>query len=108
MAKRTQKTRKIKINFQNLVTAAQTNDLEEAKEYEVALKTNDIPATVREKLNPSTNEMDFAVMVPEDFLDEAHVIIESQGAYDDLYDLTADNDNDYDNFENFPDDDDNF
>ena len=26
-------------------------------------------------------------MVPEDFLDEAHVIIESQNAYDDFYDF---------------------
>ncbi len=28
-------------------------------------------------------------MVPEDFLDEAHVIIESQNAYDDFYDYTV-------------------
>jgi len=27
------------------------------------------------------------VMVPEDYLDEAHVIIESQNAYDDFYDF---------------------
>jgi hypothetical protein len=26
-------------------------------------------------------------MVPEEFLDEAHVVIESQDAYDDFYDL---------------------
>jgi hypothetical protein len=31
-------------------------------------------------------------MVPEDFLDEAHVIIESQHAYDDFYDYALEED----------------
>lgn len=29
-------------------------------------------------------------MVPEEYLDEAHVVIEAQDAYDDFYDLTMD------------------
>ena len=33
-------------------------------------------------------------MVPEDYLDEAHVIIESQGAYDDFYDFALEDDED--------------
>ena len=39
-----------------------------------------------------------AVMVPEDSLDEAHVVIESQDAYDDFYDLALEDeeDNDFD------------
>jgi hypothetical protein len=35
-------------------------------------------------------------MVPEDFLDEAHVVIESQDAYDDFCDFTMDEDDDLD------------
>jgi hypothetical protein len=35
-------------------------------------------------------------MVPEDFLDEAHVVIESQDAYDDFYDFTLEEENEED------------
>ena len=35
-------------------------------------------------------------MVPEDFLDEAHVVIESQDAYDDLCDYAMDEEEDLD------------
>ena len=39
-----------------------------------------------------------AVMVPEDSLDEAHVVIESQDAYDDFYDFALEEeiDDDFD------------
>ena len=40
---------------------------------------------------------DIAVMVPEDFLDEAHVVIESQDAYDDFSNFALENE-DYDDF----------
>jgi hypothetical protein len=33
-------------------------------------------------------------MVPEEFLDEAHVVIESQDAYDDFYDFSLDDEED--------------
>ena len=35
-------------------------------------------------------------MVPEDFLDEAHVVIESQDAYDDFYDFAMEDEDDLD------------
>jgi len=33
-------------------------------------------------------------MVPEEYLDEAHVVIESQQAYDDFYDFALDDETD--------------
>ena len=37
-----------------------------------------------------------AIMVPEDSLDEAHVVIESQDAYDDFYYYTLEGEDDVD------------
>ena len=87
MAKRSPKTQKLQAHLQELVIVTSADDLEQAKEYEALLKTNDIPAMVREQNKPSTGTKRFAVVVPEDFLDEAHVVIESQDAYDDFYDF---------------------
>ncbi len=90
MPKRRQKTDKTRTNVQDLVVATLTDDLEEAKDYEALLKTSDIPAMVRRQKGDEGNHGEFAVMVPEDFLDESHVVIESQDAYDDFYDLSFD------------------
>ena len=68
-----------------MVATASTVD--EAKETETLLKNNEIPAMVKERPNEFGEGFHFAVYVPEDMVDEAHVIIESQDAYDDFYDL---------------------
>ena len=95
MAKRTSKAQKSQPELQEFVVVTFAEDLEQARDYETLLKTNDIPATIKEQDEPSTNAKGIAVMVPEDFLDEAHVIIESQDAYDDFYDFALeDEDND--------------
>jgi hypothetical protein len=70
--------------------------MEQATEYKSLLGASDISATITE---PEANEIsskEIAVMVPEEFLDEAHVIIESQHAYDDFYDLSLDNEDEGD------------
>jgi len=73
-----------KVDFQDEVTLTFAEDIEQAREYEALLKSNDIPAIVKEKsLEDGSKEI--AIMVPEEFLDEAHVIVESQGDYDDFY-----------------------
>jgi len=87
MAKRSKKTQKAQANLQGLVVIAVTSDLEQAKDYESLLKVNDIPVVVNEPDEQSVGSKDITVMVPEDYLDEAHVIIESQDAYDDFYDF---------------------
>jgi hypothetical protein len=92
MARRTPKARKSQTKLQELVVVTFAADMEEARDYETLLKSNDIPATIKEQNDGSIEDTKIAVMVPEDFLDEAHVIIESQDAYDDFYDFALDND----------------
>jgi hypothetical protein len=100
MAKRSKKEQKAQVKLQELVVVTHVEDMEQAKEYEALLKSNDIPALIKEQPEVPDDEMKgVAVMVPEDFLDEAHVVIESQDAYDDFYDLTLEDEDDGD-FEN--------
>jgi hypothetical protein len=78
------------------VVVAFVDDLEQAREYETLLRLNDIPALIKEQLDPTAEGKAVAIMVPEDFLDEAHVVIESQDAYDDLCDYTMDDEEEMD------------
>ncbi|MHC4260193.1 MAG: hypothetical protein ACYSTF_07285 [Planctomycetota bacterium] len=90
MAKRPKKTQKTQARVQDLVVVAFAEDMEQAKDREALLRSNDIPAIVRQQEEESTDAKGIAIMVPEEFLDEAHVVIESQDAYDDFYDLALD------------------
>ena len=72
---------------QELVVVATASTMAEAKESEALLKNNEIPAIVKERPNEFGEGTHYAVYVPEDMADEAHVVIESQDAYDDFYDL---------------------
>ncbi|MHC4264947.1 MAG: putative signal transducing protein [Planctomycetota bacterium] len=95
MARKSKKAEKQQTKVQELVVATFARDLEEAHEYESLLKNNDIPTAIKEQNNPSGNgEKAFAVMVPEENLDEALVVIESQDAYDEFYDFTLDSEGD--------------
>ena len=78
------------------VVVALVDDMDQAKEYETLLRLNDIPAVIKERLDGGTDEKAVAIMVPEDFLDEAHVVIESQDAYDDLCDYAMDEEDELD------------
>lgn len=98
MAKRPKKTRKSQAKLQDLVIVALVSDLDQAREYETLLRNNDIPAVITEHNDESVETKGVALMVPEDFLDEAHVVIESQDAYDDFYDLALE-DEDTDDFD---------
>ncbi|MHC4061105.1 MAG: hypothetical protein ACYSUC_03805 [Planctomycetota bacterium] len=96
MAKRSRKTQKSQTELQELVMVGFIEDFEQAKDHETLLKNNDIPAAIRPQDEESTGKSGFAVMVPEEFLDEAHVIIESQDAYDDFYDFALEDEDDAD------------
>ena len=87
MTRRPKKNQKSQAKLQDLVVVTFAEGLEQAKDYETLLKNNDIPAMIREQHEQSASDKSIAVMVPEDFLDEAHVVIESQDAYDDFYDF---------------------
>jgi len=96
MTKRSRKNQKSQTKLQDFVAVTFVEDLEQAKEYESLLKTNDIPVVVSKQNEPSIDTKAIAVMVPEDFLDEAHVVIESQDAYDDFYDFAVEEETDDD------------
>jgi len=87
MVKRGKKSQKPEGKLNEYVVVTFAEDMEEAKNYETLLKTDNIPVIVKEQDEVLAIGEGVAVMVPEDFLDEAYVIIESQDAYDDLYDF---------------------
>jgi hypothetical protein len=90
MEKRMDKNDNGQAKVKDLVVVTLLGDVEQAREYETLLRLNDIPAVVKEQLDPSGENKGYTIMVPEDFLDEAHVVIESQDAYDDFYDFALD------------------
>lgn len=96
MRKRSKKAQKSQAKVQGFVVVAFVDDLEQAGDYKALLEVNDIPAAISEQHEHSVASKEIAVMVPEDFLDEAHVIIESQHAYDDFYDLALENEREVD------------
>ena len=81
---------------QELVVVATSSAIDEAKEIETLLKNNDIPAMVKQRPNEFGEGTHYAVYVPDDMADEAHVVIESQDAYDDFYDFGLDEENEDD------------
>ncbi len=96
MTKRMDKNGSGQAKVKDLVVVTLLGDGEQGREYETLLRLNDIPAVLKEQFDPSGENKGFAIMVPEDFLDEAHVVIESQDAYDDFYDFALDEEEDLD------------
>ncbi len=95
MAKRSRKANKSQAKTQAYVVVTFAEDMGQAQDYESLLKVNDIPVCIEQQRDQMGNS-EIAVMVPEEFLDEAHVIIESQDAYDDFYDLALGDEEDFD------------
>jgi len=93
MAKRSKKNQKSQAKLKDFVVVTFVEDMEQAREYETLLRVNDIPAIIKEQFDPSLAIRNVAIMVPEDCLDEAHVVIESQDAYDDFYDFALEDEN---------------
>ena len=104
MAKRSKKGSKHQVNLEGYVVVAFAEDRAQAIEYKQLLDSNDIPCVVSEQEEPTLNTMEIAVMVPEEYIDEAHVVIESQQAYDDFYDFALEEENEEDFDEDFFDD----
>ena len=84
---------KVEAKTPEYVVVAVVDDIQQANEYRRLLDINDIPATVKEDFDADSTK-GVAVMVPEEYIDEAHVVIESQDAYDDFYDMALDEDMD--------------
>ena len=96
MAKRSKKVHRSQAKLQGYVVVAFAEDMEQAREYKTLLEVNDVAAIINEQQEQSLGSKEIAVMVPEDFLDEAHVIIESQHTYDDFYDYAVEDEEDGD------------
>jgi hypothetical protein len=95
MARRAKKKTKAGQKVQDYVAVAFARDEIEAREYEALLASDNIPVAVRQQIDADTGSEGYSVMVPEEFVDEAYVIIESQDAYDDFYDDTIDDETDF-------------
>lgn len=96
MTRRHKKGQKSQANLQELVVVTFADDMNQAKDYETLLKNNDIPVLVKEHYEQSVSLKGIAILVPEDFIDEAHVVIESQDTYDDFCDFTLEDDSNFD------------
>jgi hypothetical protein len=96
MNKHPKKGNKGNAKVKEYVVVAFVDDMEQAREYETLLRLNDIPAVTREQFDGGAEGKAVAIMVPEECLDEAHVVIESQDAYDDLCDYAMDEEDDLD------------
>ncbi len=88
MAKRSKKGHRSQAKMQGYVVVTFAENMELAREYKTLLEVNDVSAVINEQEEQSLGSNEIAIMVPEEFLDEAHVIIESQNAYDDFYDYS--------------------
>ncbi len=87
MPNRKKKKRPSSVAVKEMVTVAFAEDMDLAKQYKKLLNENDIPAGIRSQQDPALNYQGIAVVVPEECLDEAHVIIESHGNMGDFYDI---------------------
>lgn len=95
MPNRKRKKQQSNSALKDLVTVAFAEDVDLAKQYKKLLNDNEIPAAVRSQSNQEMSYQGVAVLVPEDYLDEAHIIIESQASIGDFYDM-AFTDDEYD------------
>jgi hypothetical protein len=105
MAKRSKKAQKSQANLEGYVVVAFAEDMAQATEYKTLLEANDIHAMISEQDEQAIGSKEIAVMVSEEFLDEAHVVIESQHAYDDFYDFAMEEDDEADFDDDFFEDD---
>jgi len=96
MAKHSPRGGKSRANVQDLAVIAVARDREQAEEYEALLRNEDIPVIVKEQRDEADGEKTIVLMVPEEFVDEAHVVIESHQAYEDFYDLTTEDSQEHD------------
>jgi transposase len=91
MAKRPKKAQKTQVGPEGYVIVAFSDNSEQAKEYEILLKSENIPVVIKQNDEKENESGSIVIMVPEDYLDEANVVIESQDAYDDFYDFVLEN-----------------
>ncbi len=93
MAGNHKKKQSSRTSLKEFVTVAFAEDMELAKDYKKLLNDENIPVAIKNQTDSSSGFRGIGVLVPEEYLDEAHVLIESQGVYTDFYDMVfGDND----------------
>ena len=99
MANRKKKTDNSGTALKSLVTVAFAEDVELANQYKELLKDNGIPAAIKTRFDLGLSFQSVAIVVPEDYLDEAHTLIEDQNQICDFYDLAFDDEDDHDDMD---------
>ena len=87
MANRKKKPQNRKTALQELTTVAFAEDTELAKQYKQMLNENEIPVVIKPRADSEPTFPGIAVMVPEEYLDEAHVLIEAESSNETFYDV---------------------
>lgn len=92
------------VDIKNLVTVAYAEDMELAEYYKRLLLDSSIPVAIKRIPDgEKTQFSDIAVMVPEEFIDQAYSFLTQQAACDDFFDMVfgaeAKTDNDGDDQE---------
>jgi len=94
MARRSEKKQTSQVKLQDYVVVTVVQDYDLARDLETLLRTNEIDAMVKEDSSESSDK--YSILVPEEHIDEAHVVVESQDAYDDFYDCAMEDEDDFD------------
>ena len=71
--------------LEELVTVAFAEDMELAKQYKELLAENGIMAVIKKQKGSSQQIAGIAMLVPENELDEAHMLIEQKGSVGDFF-----------------------
>jgi hypothetical protein len=71
--------------LKEMVTIAFAEDVDLAKQYKQLLLDNEIPAAIQSRSSNESEYKGIPVMVPEDYIDEAHMLIEAQNSMGDFY-----------------------
>ena len=82
MTSRRKKKHEGQTSLKEFITVAYAEDMDLAKQYKKMLSDEDIPVAIKESHDTATHFSGVAVMVPEDYMDEAHLLIQSQTSYD--------------------------
>ena len=85
MAGRKSKKQLNNVSLEELVTVAFAEDMELARQYKELLNENGIPVLIKKNNSSSPDISAIAILVPEDDLDEAHLMIAQQGVMADFY-----------------------
>ncbi|MBC8490000.1 MAG: DUF2007 domain-containing protein [Phycisphaerae bacterium] len=103
MAKRGQKSGKSKVKSEPLAAVTFLDNYSEVEECQLLLESNGIPVIIKD-VKVEGNREEFAVLVAEEYLEDAQYLIENETNDDDFYGFEFDLDDEFEmDFERFDD-----